>query len=136
MTKKINTKTVDKSMYANYLKKAVENCIAAENTLKEGAYNAAGVSAVHAAISAIDAYCVYAMAKRCSSTSHEDAADLAKTAPYPDSEKTAVVKAFTSVIRIKNMAEYEERLLKQKEAEKAVQNANELLLLVKNRVDL
>jgi hypothetical protein len=40
-------------------------------------------------------------------------------------------KKFDSVIGIKNMAEYEERLVRQKEAEKAVREAGELLELIK-----
>jgi len=42
-----------------------------------------------------------------------------------------VKELFESIIRIKNMAEYEERLVKPKEAEKAVKEAGELLSLIK-----
>jgi hypothetical protein len=71
------------------------------------------------------------LGKRCSSSKHEDASELIKTVPYPENEKFAVSKAFMAVIRIKNMAEYEERLVKSKEAEKAVRETEELLNLVK-----
>jgi hypothetical protein len=74
------------------------------------------------------------LGKRCSSSKHEDAAELIKIVPYPDDEKLSVSKKFTSVIRIKNMAEYEERLAKPKDAEKAVREAGELLELVKIRL--
>jgi uncharacterized protein (UPF0332 family) len=131
MTKKIDTKAVEKSMCSNYLQKAEENLRSARKAVEARDYNSAAVSAVHSVISAADAYCVFALGKRCSSPKHEDASELVKTAPYPDSEKNAVSKAFMSVIRIKNMAEYEERLVKQKEAEKAVMEAGELLNMVK-----
>lgn len=134
MTKNIATKPVDKAMFVNYLKKAVECLGASEKALKDGAYNSTGINAVHAAISAADAYCVSGLAKRCSSSKHEDAAELIKTTPYPDAEKSAISKLFMSVIRIKNMAEYEERLVKQKEAEKAARDAGELLAMVKKRL--
>src|ERR1035437_6111094 len=129
MTKKISTQLVDKVMFSNYLVKAVENCKQAVKALGDGAYNAAAVSAVHAAISAADAYCVSGLSKRCSSSNHEDTAELIETTMF--SNKTIVSKKFMSIIRIKNMAEYEERLVKQKEAEKAVQEAEGLLALVK-----
>jgi uncharacterized protein (UPF0332 family) len=134
MTKKIATKPVEKSLSSNYLQKAEENLRSAQKALQDQDYNSAAVSAVHSVISAADAYCVFALGKRCSSSKHEDASELIKTAPYPESEKLAVSKAFMSVIRIKNMAEYEERLVKSKEAEKAVRETEELLNLVKMKL--
>jgi len=131
MTKKINTKPVDKSMYSNFLKKAVENHDSAVKNLKDGAYNAAAVSAVHSAISAADAYCVFSSGKRCTSPNHEDAADLIMDIPGKKDEKNEISKKFRFIIRLKHMAEYEERLVKPKEAEKAVNEAGELLRLIK-----
>lgn len=135
MTKKIATKPVEKAAYSNYLQKAEENLRSAQKAADARDYNSAAVSAVHCVISAADAYCVYGLAKRCSSSKHEDTAELIRTAPYPEDEKTAVSKKFLSVIKIKNMAEYEDRLVKQKEAEKAVDEAGEMLKLVKLRFE-
>lgn len=134
MTKKTSKKSVDKSVYSNYLQKAIENYEGAVKILQGKAYNAAVVSAVHSAISAADAYCVYGLGERCTSPKHEDAADLIMSTPYNDKEKVLVSKKFKSIIRIKNMAEYEERLIKPKDAERVVKEAKELLEIVKNRV--
>jgi HEPN domain-containing protein len=134
MTKKIATKAVEKTACSNYLQKAEENLRSAQKAVEGRDYNSAAVCAVHSVISAADAYCVYGLGKRCSSSKHEDAAELIKTVPYPDAEKLAVSKTFLAVIRIKNMAEYEERLVKPKDAEKAVREAGEVLELIRNRL--
>lgn len=131
MTKKIITKHLDKNVYINYLQKADENLEAAVKSLGERSFNSAAVSAVHAAISAADAYCVFGIGERCASSNHEDAAELVKYTSFPEDEKSIVFKRFKSIIRIKNMAEYEERLVKEKEAEKAVREAVEMLEIVK-----
>ncbi len=131
MTAKINTKTVDKGMYKNFLQKAEENLKIDYKALEERAYNPAAVNAVHSAISAADAFCVYYLGKRCTSAKHEDAADLIMDIPVKDDEKTVISKMFRTIIRIKNMVEYEERLVKPKEAEKVVNEAKKLLELVK-----
>jgi len=130
MTKKVNVKNMEKEMYSNYLQKADENCRLAQKAMEEKSYNAAAVCAVHSAISSVDAYCVFNLAKRCSSSNHEDAAVVIGETNLKS--KSAVTKKFLSVIRMKNMAEYEERLVKQKEAEKAVNDVKELLEMVKN----
>ena len=135
MTKRISKKPVDKSKYSNYLQKSIENYEASVKTLEKGAHNAAAVSAVHSAISAVDAYCVYGLGQRCTSPKHEDAADLIITTPFNDKEKALVSKKFKSIIKIKNMAEYEERLVKPKDAGKAVREAGELLEIISNRVE-
>lgn len=129
MTKKVNVKQTEKEMYSNYLQKANENCSLVQKAMEEKSYNAAAVCAVHCAISSADAYCVFNLAKRCSSPNHEDAAALISETNLKN--KNSVIKKYLSVIRIKNMAEYEERLVKQKEAEKAVNEIKELLDLVK-----
>jgi hypothetical protein len=134
MTKKISAKPVDRVMYSNYLKKAIENYEGAVQTLKNSAYNAAAVSAVHSAISAADAYCVSSLGLRCTSARHEDAADLIMEIPGNKNEKTLISKKFKMIVSIKNMAEYEERLVKPKEAEKAVAEAGELLRLIKSEL--
>jgi HEPN domain-containing protein len=131
MTKKTITKLVEKGLFINFLQKADENYKTAEKALKDRSFNSAVVSAVHAVISAADAYCVFNLGKRSASSNHEDTADLIRSTTFPDADKAMVAKRFKSIIGIKNMAEYEERLVKEKDAEKAVREALELLELVK-----
>ncbi|PKL90928.1 MAG: hypothetical protein CVV21_10310 [Candidatus Goldiibacteriota bacterium HGW-Goldbacteria-1] len=130
MTRKVKTKEVEKHFYINYLKKAFENCDSAGNALKEKAFNAAAVSAVHSAISSADTLCVYGLGKRCASEDHKDVISLIMDSSHAKKENSEIVKLFDTIIKMKNMAEYEERLIKPGEAEKAVSIATDLLNLV------
>ena len=131
MTKNIKTREVEKGLFRNYLQKAAENCRCAVQSMEDKAYNAAAVSAVHSAISGADAFCVFGLGKRCAPENHKDTAALIMDATEMKSENDKIRKLFESVIRIKNMAEYEERLVREKEADKAVREAVELLELIK-----
>jgi hypothetical protein len=131
MTKNIKTREVEKGLFKNYLQKADENSRGAVKSLEEKAYNAAAVSAVHAAISGADAFCVFGLGKRCASENHKDTAALIMDATNMKSENEKIIKIFESIIRIKNMAEYEERLVRGKEAEKEVREVVELLNLIR-----
>jgi uncharacterized protein (UPF0332 family) len=131
MTKNIKTRDVEKGLYKNYLQKAEENFKGATKSFEEGSFNAAAVSAVHTAISCADAFCVFGTGKRCASENHKDASALIMDATPKNDENDRIRKLFDSIIRIKNMAEYEERLVRLKEAEKAVREAAELLESIK-----
>jgi hypothetical protein len=74
---------------------------------------------------------VFGTGKRCASENHKDVVALIMDASQQKEFNIKISGKFDSVIKIKNMAEYEERLVKQKEAEKAVREAGELLDLVK-----
>lgn len=134
MTRHLKTKDVDKETYVVFLKKAEENTDSAENNLKLSRYNAAAVSAVHGAISAADALCAFSLAKRSASEIHKDAAVLIMMTRFPDETKVRIAKLFESIISIKNMAEYEQRLVKPKDAERAVREAVDLLSAVKTAI--
>jgi uncharacterized protein (UPF0332 family) len=127
----MKTKDVEKGMYAVFMKKAEENTDSAESSLKLGRYNAAAVSAVHGAISAADALCAFSLAKRSASEKHKDAAALIIMTHFPKETTARIAKLFESIISIKNMAEYEQRLVKPKDAERAVREAVDLLSAVK-----
>lgn len=127
MTKKIKTKKVEKRMHVNYLQKARENLEAASAALESRRFNAAAVSAVHCVISAADALCVASSGERCASDKHEDASALIEATSFNPESKSRISKKFMAVIRMKNMAEYEERLVRGKEAVKAVADAREML---------
>jgi uncharacterized protein (UPF0332 family) len=131
MTKHIKSREVEKRLYTNHLLKAVENYESALKSIKEGAYNASAVSAVHSAISSADAYCVFGIGKRCASKNRKDVVSLIIDASQQKEFNIKIGVKFDSIIRIKNMAEYEERLIKQKKVKKAVREAGELLDLVK-----
>jgi hypothetical protein len=65
------------------------------------------------------------------SDSHKDTAILIGEVLARQGLSEDIKKLFESIIRIKHMAEYEERLVRSKEAKKAVKEAGELLSLIK-----
>ena len=127
MTPRSKTRDVSKSTYANYLKRAKECFNASENSLKFQEWNAAAINAIHCCISSCDAMCVYFLGKRHSGESHNDAAALFKTIKHTEEFKINANR-IVRVLRMKNMAEYEERLVYKAEAEKIFKDCERFLL--------
>lgn len=131
MTVKIKTKSVDKILYSNYLKKASEFLKSAEKSLSEKDYNSAAVNAVHCLISLVDSLTTAKLGMRHSGERHEDAVKLVSMVSGLDrvlAEK--ISRKFKAAIGMKNMAEYEERLVKPKDAERIVEDAKEVHAII------
>jgi HEPN domain-containing protein len=127
MTSKINTKPVDKALYSNYLRKSAEFLRAAENSLREKDNNSAAANAVHGLISIVDALTTAKLGMRHSGERHENAVKLINMVPGLKRETADIISGkFTAAIKMKNMAEYEERLVKPKDAEKTAENARQV----------
>jgi len=108
-----------------YLRMAEEFLAVSQRCLEEGLLKAAGLNAVHAAISAADAVCVFEVRERSSSFRHEDAAELLLGSGAPGArEKAAQLGA---VLALKNLVEYESRLLRDGEARPLVKRASRLV---------
>ncbi|HDQ26487.1 MAG TPA: HEPN domain-containing protein [bacterium] len=126
--KKTITRYVDKYLYVNYLKRANECLKSAQRELQEGALSSSAICAIHSCISAVDSICVYYLGKRGAGIRHEDAVELMMSIKEVGHEELSAVKAkVIRVLKIKNMAEYEERLVKKNEAEKLCENAAVIL---------
>jgi HEPN domain-containing protein len=133
LTPKFKTKDVSRSSYANYLKRAEECFHAAQHSLQEQEWNAAAINAIHSCIAACDAMCVYFFGKRHSGDSHNDAAVLFKTIKSTDEYNTNTSRLLR-ILRMKNMAEYEDRLVYKSEAEKVFKDAERFLEFVKKKL--
>jgi uncharacterized protein (UPF0332 family) len=118
---------VDKAFYANYLKKAQECFHAAKNSFDNREWNAATISAIHSCIAACDSMCVYFLGKRHAGENHTDAVSLFKTIKGKKEEINKNSNRILRILRIKNMAEYEERLIHKSEAEKILKDSTRLL---------
>ena len=116
MAAKFKTRDVSKSLYANYFKKARECLHAARASFKTEEWNAAAINAVHCCISTSDAMCVYFLGKRHCGEDHNDAAGLFKSIK-DDEAVNANARRIIKILRIKNLAEYEERLVRKSETE-------------------
>jgi len=131
MTSKLKTSDVTKSLYSNYLKRAEECIHAARNSFANQEWNAATINAIHCCIAASDAMCVYFLGKRYAGENHEDVVKLFKTIKRNDEELNKNTNRIIRIINIKNMAEYEERLVFRSETEKVLKNCERFLEYVK-----
>ncbi len=133
MTPKFTTRDVDKSLYANYLKRAEECLDTARDSFEAQKWNAAAINAIHSCIAACDALCVYFLGKRHAGDSHNDAIRLLKTIGENDDEINTNANRASRILSIKSMAEYEERLVCRSEAEKAVKDCERFFEFAKKR---
>ena len=131
MTPKFRTRDVTRSLYTNYLRRAEECLHAAKNSFAIQEWNAATINAIHSCIAACDAICVYSLGKRHAGESHEDAVNLFRTINVRDEEINTNANRIIRILRIKNMAEYEERLVYGSEAEKVLKDCERFLEYVK-----
>jgi HEPN domain-containing protein len=130
MTAKLRTQKVDSSSYSNFLKKALECHRAAIQSFTRGDWNAAAICSVHSSISACDALCVHVLGLRHAGERHSDSALLLQSIRPKDERFQANAVRLRRVIDIKNMAEYEERLVFRKEAEKALKDCERFVAFV------
>jgi len=115
MAKKIKTVTVSKSDYSNYLKKAAEFHDAMQDSLSKGKWNAVGLNAIHTGISAMDALLVFFHGIRSTSPKHDDIIKLA-TSLISHREMKTNASHLRNLINMKNIVEYEVRLIDRHEA--------------------
>lgn len=134
MTPKFRTRDVAKSLYSNYLKRAEECFHAAKNSFDMKEWNAATINAIHSCIAACDAICVYFLGKRHTGETHNDAVNLFKTIKAGDEELNTNANRIIRILRIKNMAEYEERLIYRSESEKVLKDCERFLEYVKKQL--
>jgi HEPN domain-containing protein len=134
MTPGFKTQDVPKSSYVNYIKKSIECFRAAEESLSRGDWNAAAICAVHSCIAACDGYCVYYLGRRHQGSNHNDAVLLLAAIKPTDEQLKRSAKRLRSDLGIKNIAEYEERLVRRGEAEKALKDTERFLAFVRKEL--
>jgi HEPN domain-containing protein len=134
MNPRFRTQDIAKASYVNYLKKSDECHRAAAESLSRNDWNAAAICAVHSCIAACDAYCIYFLGKRHHGSNHNDAVLLFVTIKPADEQLKNNANRLRSILGIKNMAEYEERLIRRGEAEKALKDAERFLTFVRKEL--
>ncbi|OGX34490.1 MAG: hypothetical protein A3C36_03410 [Omnitrophica WOR_2 bacterium RIFCSPHIGHO2_02_FULL_52_10] len=133
MAPKFTTKDVSKASYVNYLKKGAECFHVAQTSLKSQEWNAAAINAIHCCIAACDAMCVYFLGKRHSGENHNEAAVLFRSIKNSDEFDTNTNRILR-ILRMKNMAEYEERLVNRSEAQKIFTDSERFFEFVKGKL--
>lgn len=77
---------------------------------------------------------VYFLGQRHAGESHEEAVKLFSTIRLKADEIKVNAKRISRILGIKNMAEYEDRLIYRSEAEKALKDAERLYQFVKSKL--
>lgn len=131
----MRTTRVDKGSYQNYLKKADQSIQTAKEALDKGRWNASAINSVHAVISSCDALTVFYLGLRSSGERHEDVIDLMSKTNIKEVEFAKVKRQVLRVLAKKNLAEYEQRLVYQKEAEPIFKDAERVYGWVRNKIE-
>jgi hypothetical protein len=115
------TRSIDRNAARKYLAKAGEFLATAETALGDERWNAAGLNAIHAGISAADAVVVASAGVRSAAKDHGAIVDLLQSSV--DRVPAASMRQLSGLLGMKNTVEYEQRLLKASEARTLVQQA-------------
>lgn len=129
--KRIASRREERTTYANFLAKGEEFFRAALDNVASRRWNAAALSAVHAAIAGADAVLVFEKGIRSVSQRHEDVLDLLVG---PGGDRSSALAHLRRVLARKSVVEYESRLFSQREAEEIVQHAERFLAWARTRV--
>lgn len=132
---KVKFSKVERSLYANYLIRAQECLNAAKHSLNLNQWNSSAISAIHSGIASLDAFCVYYLGQRHAGQAHEDAIVLFRSIKQLSREDTnTIANRVIKILKMKNMAEYEERLVHQAEAQNILKDAERLFEAAKNKL--
>ncbi len=117
-----------------YLNKAREFLEGAGMLLEKGKWSASAVLSVHAVISACDAVCVRFLQLRHGGADHMQAIELLNSLPLERSEIELKIKQARRVISLKNAAEYEDKLIKQSDAQEMIRDAERVVEWAEKRI--
>lgn len=132
---KVKVSKVERNLYTNYLVRAEECLSAAKNSLTLNQWNASAISAIHSGIASLDALCVYYLGQRHAGQNHEDALVLFRSIKQLSQEDIdTIANRVIKILKRKNMAEYEERLVRQSEAQSILKDAERLFEAAKSKL--
>jgi len=127
MTAQFKARRTDKSLFVNYLKKSRECFNAANNSFNSKEWNACAINAIHSCISACDAMCVYYLGRRHAGENHNEAVKLFKLTQPKERETGSNALRLSRILSVKNIAEYEGRLISRSEAEKILKDCKRFI---------
>ena len=125
----MKSRNVDKYKYKNYLAKADEFFDMMNESFAKRKFNATVLNAIHCAISSADALTVFYKGIRHAGERHEDVVALLNTLELPDMQSKN--RQLLDLLRIKNSAEYEEKLMTETNALDSIKNAERFFKWVK-----
>ena len=134
MSKPTRSRPVSKESSRIALQKAQQFVDAAHTEYEKERWDAAGLSAIHAGISAADAVLIFAVGIRSSAQDHSNVSSLLESsvASFRGSPRTHLV----GLLKMKNVVAYEQRLITQSEAQSLVKAADRFLAWTYNNCSL
>lgn len=126
------TRSLDRNKAAGYITKAENSLRISKIAIKEGAYDAALMNAVHSAINSLDALTTYFMGKRASGV-HTEVLSIIKGI-LTQREYQETQKQFNTLLGMKNESEYQPDLMNPKDAESAIKLAERIFERVKTKI--
>lgn len=126
MTTKFKIGKTSKEDYKKFLMKAEEFFDIMHESLKKKSWNAAGLNAIHAGISANDALLTFHFGLRSISPKHDDAVELLVSMMKRNDTETKA-KHLRRLLSVKNLVEYDGRLFSKSEAESLAKHAERYL---------
>jgi len=133
MTKEPDFKRVDKNAASVFWRRSVQCQVAMNNALAQDHWEAAGINAVHCAISANDAVLAAGPGVKVASKDHRDAVRLLLSR-LKDKEAQAAAKRLDIILSKKSRVEYEQKRLSEKEARELVLDAERFFDWAKTRL--
>jgi HEPN domain-containing protein len=134
MAKKRKTTSVSREEARAYLEKAMEFHSKAITTSIDESWNAAGLLAVHSAISAADSLLAFSTGLRSTAQDHKAVVNLMKKQDSGSAEWATQANRLGQIVARKNVVEYEGRLISEKDARYLVQQAGRFLDWVKGQL--
>ncbi len=127
----MKTRTVNKAHYKNYLKKAEEFSSAMDSEFSKRNFNSCVLCAIHCGISSADALTVFFKGVRHAGERHEEVIGLINSLDIDRAVLKDKTRQLASLLSVKNMVEYEERLTTESGALTAIKNAERFFSFVK-----
>ena len=126
------TRSVDQKKATGYITKAENSLHISKIAIKEAAYDATVMNAVHSAINSLDALTTYFVGKRASGA-HTEVLSLIKGI-LAQREYEETLKQYNTLLGMKNESEYQPDLMSLKEAESAIKLAERIFEKVKAKL--
>lgn len=134
MARELRTRSVSRDFHKNYIKKAEEFYRCMERSYGMGDWNTCVANAIHCAISSADAMTVFYLGFRHAGEKHHDVLQLIQEIDFDPKEIQSRNKQLSSLLSIKNRAEYEERLMSKSDAENAKKACKRFYSWIKDKL--
>lgn len=130
----MRTRAVDRHKAQDYLKRAKECKNSMNHSYEECEWNSCVINAVHSAIAAADAFCIWKTGIRHAGERHEEAVRLFSQTDSQDRYIRNASRHLQELLSIKSNAEYGEKLMTEKSATLAKKHAERLFDFIQSRI--